>query len=125
PGGGEGEAFVFDRGPGGAYTQTQALLPSNPSGGDNFGYATSLDYPGNLALIGAPGGNGGTGAAFTFAGFRTLTQQRELTEPPPSASDAYGYSTAIDALGDELLIGAPFANDAQGAAWAAPNNPIG
>ena len=38
--------------------------------------------------------------------------------------DQYGDSVAVDALGSELLIGAPYRDDAQGAARAV-DNPIG
>ena len=117
---GEGAAFVFDRSAHG-WSQTQELTPSNPGGADSFGLSVALDYLGDVALIGAPGRNGTAGSAFTFTGAGTLTQQRELTEPTPMQSDEYGYSVAVSALGSELLIGAPFSNDAQGTAWAAEN----
>jgi hypothetical protein len=118
---GDGAAFVFDQGKSG-WTQSQELVESDPSGTDLFGYSVALDYPGNVALIGAPERNNTDGSAFTFAGVRTLSQQRELTDPAATGQgDEYGDSVAIDALGDELLIGAPYSNDAQGAAWAAPN----
>jgi hypothetical protein len=120
---GNGAAFVFDESRGG-YIQSQELVPQNPSGSDAFGYSVALDYPGDVALIGAPGRNGTAGGAFTFAGARRLTQQRELMEPTPASPDEYGYSTAVSALGSELLIGAPYRDDARGAAWAV-DNPIG
>ena len=50
-----------------------------------------------------------------------LSQQRELTEPTPVQGDEYGDSVAVNALGSELLTGAPYRDDAQGAAWAVAN----
>jgi hypothetical protein len=49
--------------------------------------------------------------------------------PTPGASDQFGYSVALgylgnvalDALGNQVLIGAPYQNNAQGATFAAPN----
>lgn len=79
------------------------------------------NYLGNAALIGATGRIGTDGSAFTFAGYPTLTQQRELDDPMPGSEAEYGFWVALDALGDQLLIGAPYQNDAQGAAWAAAN----
>ena len=105
----------------GSFTQSQELVQSEPGGSDAFGYSVALDYLGNSALIGAVGKNGTAGSGYTFAGASTLSQQRELTEPTPVQGDEYGFSVAIDALGSELLIGAPYSNDAQGAAWAASN----
>lgn len=120
---GEGAAFVFDKA-GGHWTQSQELVPLNPGGSDAFGYSVALDYLGDTALIGAPGRNGTAGGAFTFAGAGTLSQRRELLEPTAVFGDEYGYSVGVSALGSELLIGAPYRNDAQGAAWAV-ENPIG
>jgi len=117
---GDGAAFVFDRGRNG-WAQSQELDESNPSGADLFGYSVALDYLGDAALIGAPERNGTAGSAFTFAGHGKLAQQRELTEPAAVQGDEYGYSVAVSALGSELLIGAPYRDNAQGAAWAADN----
>ncbi len=117
---GDGAAYVFDNARGG-WTQSQELVQSNPSGSDAFGYSVALDYLGNAALIGAIGRNGTDGSAFTFAGYPTLTQQRELDDPVPGSEAEYGFSVALDALGGQLLIGAPYQDNAQGAAWAAAN----
>jgi hypothetical protein len=117
---GDGAAFVFDN-HGGNWTQTQELTPSNPSGADLFGYSVALNYVGNGALVGATERNGTDGSAFTFSGYPTLTQRRELDDPVPGSEAQYGFSAAIDALGDQLLIGAPYQNGIQGAAWAVAN----
>jgi hypothetical protein len=117
---GDGAAFVFDY-HGGNWAQTQELTPTNPSGADFFGYSVALDYLGNGALVGATERNGTDGSAFTFSGYPTLTQRRELDDPVPGSGAEYGYSVAMDALGDQLLIGAPYQNNLQGAAWAAAN----
>lgn len=117
---GDGAAFVYDKAKSG-WNQTQELVQSNPGGSDAFGYAVALDYLGNVALIGASGRNGTAGSAFTFAGAGMLSQQRELTEPTPVQGDEYGDSVAVNALGSELLTGAPYRDDAQGAAWAVAN----
>ncbi len=77
---GDGAAYVYDYSKG-AWTQSQELGPSNPSGSDALGYSVALDYLGNAALIGATGRNGTDGSAFIFAGYPTLTQKRELDDP--------------------------------------------
>jgi len=117
---GDGAAYVFDNSKG-AWTQSQELVQSNPGCCDQFGYSVALDYLGNVALIGSPGRNGTDGSAYTFAGYPTLTQQRELDDPLVNSGGEYGFSVALNALGNQLLIGAPYSNDAQGAAWAASN----
>jgi hypothetical protein len=115
---GDGAAYVFDYSKG-AWAQSQELVQSNPGCCDQFGYSVSLDYLGNVALIGSPGRNGTDGSAYTFAGYPPLTQQRELDDPLAGDGGEYGLSVAVDALGSNLLIGAPYENNAQGAAWAA------
>jgi hypothetical protein len=120
---GNGAAFVFDKAWSG-WTDSQELVDGDPTGADLFGYSVALDYLGNVALIGATERNGTAGAAFVFAGNGKLTQQRELAEPGAEPGDEYGYSTAVDALGDQLLIGAPYApydGTSQGEAWAVAN----
>ena len=124
---GNGAAFVFGYTPRSGWTDSQELVDGDPSGADLFGYSVALDYLGNVALIGAIERNGTAGSAFVFAGNGTLTQQRELAEPGAEPGDQYGFSTAVDALGDQLLIGAPYApynGTSQGEAWAVAN-PIG
>ena len=117
---GDGAAYVYDYSKG-AWTQSQELGPSNPSGSDAFGYSVALDYLGNAALIGATGRNGTDGSAFIFAGYPTLTQKRELDDPVSGSEAEYGFAVALDALGDQLLIGASYQANGQGAAWAVAN----
>ena len=117
---GDGAAYVYDYSKSG-WTQSQELVQSSPGGSDVFGYSVALDYLGNAAPIGATGRNGTDGSAFTFAGYPTLTQQRELDDPVAGSEAEYGFSVAVDALGDQLLIGAPYQSNGQGAAWAVAN----
>ncbi len=81
---GDGAAYVYDYSRS-VWTQSQELVQSNPGGSDAFGYSVALDYLGNVALIGATGRNGTDGSAFTFAGYPTLTQQREFDDPVPGS----------------------------------------
>lgn len=117
---GDGAAFVYDN-HGGTWTYSQELTQTDPSGADLFGYSVALNYVGKGALVGATERNGTDGSAFTFAGYPTLTQTRELDDPVPGSEAEYGFSVSMDALGDELLIGAPYQNSLQGAAWAVAN----
>ncbi len=106
-------------------------LPSDETEGAQFGFSIALSADGGTALIGAPADSGFAGAAwvFTRAG-STWTQQgpkltvNEATDAEEEEQCAkevnecgFGRSVALSANGDTALIGAPRANDAQGAAW--------
>jgi hypothetical protein len=54
-------------------------------------------------------------------GHGKLSQQQELSEPTAVQGDQSGDSVAVNALGSELLIGAPYRDNAVGAAWATNN----
>jgi Ca2+-binding RTX toxin-like protein len=106
-----GAAHIFDL-TAGNWQHTQQLSDPNTAGGDQFGFAVSLD--GNRALVGArfdAGAGSARGAAHIFdldAG--TWDHTQELTDPNPADSDFFGY--AVSLAGDRALIGAPEDNGA-------------
>jgi FG-GAP repeat/Putative metal-binding motif/Polysaccharide deacetylase len=98
--GSEGAAYVFERQPGGTYTQSARLTSGEvPGQAAQFGYAVALK--GELALIGAPyldeGGVANSGAAYLFrrgpAGV-WAQEARLSTSPQPNAY--MGYAVALD-----------------------------
>jgi hypothetical protein len=116
PGGG---AWVFTR-TGSTWTQQGGKLTgTGETGDDEFGYSVSLSADGNTALIGGPGDNSTTGAAwvFTRAG-ATWTQQGEtLTGGGEIGEGKFGSSVALSGDGSTALIGGPGDNGGKGAAW--------
>ena len=122
------------------------LLADDGARGDNFGgarwfdtyadpvepvyYATpgesALSSEGTVAVVGAPGasagGRAGAGAAYVFADRGgSWRQGAKLVASDGAAYDALGWTVAISGAGDEVLVGAPFADIAgqedQGAAY--------
>jgi hypothetical protein len=106
-------------------------LPIGESEEGRFGFSIALSADGATALVGAPGDNGFAGAAWVFTRVgSTWTQQgpkltvNETTDAEEDERCAaevnecgFGRSLALSADGDTALIGAPRANEAQGAAW--------
>jgi len=121
--GGVGTAWVFTRS-GSTWTQQGEKLTGAPeTGAAHFGGSVSLSEDGNTALIGAPGDNGGVGAAWVFTrSGSTWTQQGEkLTGAGESGLGAFGQSVALSSDGSTALIGGPMDNPnpqpSIGAAW--------
>src|SRR5207302_1799590 len=91
-----GAAYVFV--PSGlGWLQQARLSASDSMAGGQFGFSVAFD--GDTALVGAPGTNGGTGAAYVFVrrGTRWL-QQARLRTSDSLAGDELG--TAVSLSGD-------------------------
>ena len=75
---------------------------------DSFGYSVSMS--GNSAVIGAPGDDNYTGAAYIFKRHGTTWNQTEkLTAADGVPEDLFGWSVSLD--GDICVIGAPGDSD--------------
>jgi hypothetical protein len=100
---------------------TSAALPAG-----KLGYSVALSADGSTALVGAPGAEGGAGAALVFvrtgAGWTQQGAPLTVAEVGPSGASAcaesgvepeecrVGRSVALSADGDTALIGAPHAS---------------
>ena len=82
-----------------------------------FGYAVALR--GDHLVVGAPGEDTDTGAAYVFFNdpVEGWTQQATLTADVPATGDAFGFSVDID--GAFLVVGAPGDDDGGSDAGAA------
>jgi hypothetical protein len=107
-----GAAYVFI--PSGGNWRQLVRLSANNAAGGQFGF--SVAFAGDTALVGAPGTNGGAGAAYVFvrsgAGWH---QQARLSAGDATAGDQFGFSVAF--AGGTALVGAPGASGGAGAAY--------
>jgi hypothetical protein len=89
-------------------------IASDGQYGDDYGYAVAL--AGTTVLAGAPGCNGGTGAVYVSTLKNGgLTPQSVLTASNGQPGDGFGAALAFD--GTNLFVGAPYANNGQGAVY--------
>jgi uncharacterized delta-60 repeat protein len=106
---GIGSAYVFVRS-NNVWSVQPPLLPSNPSGADEFG--NSVGVSGDTIIVGAPANNANgvndQGAAYVFT--RTgnaWSQQQILTASDGSVGNVFGNSVAIS--GNQIVVGAHLA----------------
>lgn len=111
--------------------QAESPAPEAQDEAAQFGFSVALSADGTTALVGAPTDDGSAGAAWVFVrtGSTWAQQGGKLSvdgatdpgEEQQCAKEAnecgFGRSVALSADGSTALIGAPSANEAQGAAW--------
>ena len=112
-----GAAYVFTRS-GSTWTQQQKLTASDAATGDEFGVSVSLSVDGSMALVGANGKGGFTGAAYIFTrSGSTWTQQQKLTASDAAGGDIFGSAVSLSVDGSTALVGAQSKSSNTGAAY--------
>ena len=114
-----GAAWVFTRS-GGAWTpQGNKLVGAGASPPAEQGQSVALSADGNTAVVGGPGDNSNTGAAwvFTRSGGVWTPQGNKLVGTGASSPAEQGVSVALSADGNIAVVGGPFDNSQAGAAW--------
>jgi hypothetical protein len=100
-----GAAYVYLRS-GSKWSRQAKLTASDAAAFDEFGAAVAI-Y-GSTAVIGAPGNNSSTGAAYVFARSSSgWSQQAKLTASDGDADDAFGYQ-GVAIYGSTAVVGAPY-----------------
>jgi hypothetical protein len=108
-----GAADVFTR-IGSTWVQLPQLTAPGGAAGDYFG--SSVAISGSTWVVGAPGSNSGTGAAYVFVRSGTSwSRQAQLTAADGAAGDDFGSSVAIS--GSTAVVGADGSNSQAGAAY--------
>jgi hypothetical protein len=116
---GIGAAWVFTRS-GGVWTQQGPKLVGTDAVSSNQGRAVALSADGNTALIGGPGDNGGTGAAWVFArngGVWSQQGSKLVGTDAIGGGTLQGISVALSADGNTAILGGPTDNAYAGAVW--------
>ena len=99
-----GAVYVF-REVAGVWTQVEKLAPEDAAANAGFGRAVCIKA--RTAIVGAPGANGGDGAAYIFQEFDGLWRQTaRLTVDDTWVEAEFASSVAVD--GDTAVVGAFF-----------------
>jgi len=101
-------------------TQQQKLVANNAIGAAVQGASVALSADGNTAIVGGPGDNSNTGAAWVWTRSSDIwTQQSKLvgTGAIGPIGPAQGQSVALSADGDTAIVGGNVDNAGAGAAW--------
>ncbi len=105
-----GAVYIFRRGSGGGWTQTQRLDPvgGNANGGDWFGF--DVAFSGSRLVVGAPrsaiSGTVEAGAVYSFIDSGgSFSSEAVLTASSPIARSWLGFS--VDVAGNSVAAGAP------------------
>jgi hypothetical protein len=124
--GGAGAAWVFRRS-GETWTERQKLTADDASGCSQsdlsacpqFGWSVALSGDGSTAIVGGPGDNSSSGAAWVFTRSKGVwsTPGVKLTGTGAVGSAEQGYSVALSADGKTAIVGGWADNSALGAAW--------
>jgi len=93
--------------------QMPPLAAADAAGGAQFGFSVSLK--GSTLVVGAPGDSArgsSSGSVYVFALHGTMWQQAAKFHAPDGRPfDRFGAAVAVAATGDEIVVGAPFADD--------------
>lgn len=110
--------FVLQKS-GSTFTQQNSkLLGSDRSGGARQGNGVAISADGSTAVVGGPYDSGGGAVwVYTLTGGSWVQQGPKLVGTGASGSAQQGYSVAISADGNTILVGAPNDNNYFGAAW--------
>ncbi len=114
-----GAAWVFTRGSGSTWSQQATLNGADASGASYEGVSVALSSDGNMALLGGPGDNHGTGAMWQFdrdASGQWVQQGPKLVGSGATGAAYQGISVALSSDGNTALVGGPYDNG-KGAFW--------
>lgn len=115
-----GSAYVFEQDDSGSWTEIEKLTPAEAVGGDLVGISVGLQ--GDVAVLGASAGGTDTspesGNIHIFERDRISGDWREDARIVPSdGADDDMFGRAVDMLDNRMLVGAPYKNTGEGAAY--------
>lgn len=117
--GSKGAAWIFTRNDGTWTQQGNKLVGSGAIGNANQGTSVAISADGNTAIIGGNNDDGAKGAVWVFTrnGSTWSQQGNKLVGSGAIGNAQQGYSVAISADGNILLVGGHRDDGIKGAAW--------
>ncbi|MBY0385567.1 hypothetical protein K2X05_10455 [bacterium] len=115
---GQGAAWIFTRSGGVWSQQGNKLVGTGGSGSPAMGASVSISADGNTAIVGGHiDSSSGAAWVFTRSGSVWSQQGSKLVGTGSSIGTQFGRSIALSADGNTAIIGGPYDNSNQGAAW--------
>jgi flagellar basal body rod protein FlgG len=114
-----GAAWVYIRS-GGVWTQQGSkLIASDAAGSAQQGTSVAVSADGNTVVVGGQGDNNNVGAAWVYARSNGVWAQQgsKLFASDAAGSAQQGYSVALSADGNTVVVGGYYDNSGAGAAW--------
>ncbi|OQP58773.1 IPT/TIG domain-containing protein [Niastella populi] len=103
--------------------QNNKLVGAGNVGNGQQGHSVSISADGNTAIVGAPSDNSNQGAAWIFTRTGTVwAQEAKLAGTGATGAAKQGYSVAISADGNTVLMGGVEDNSGMGATWVFNRN---
>jgi hypothetical protein len=114
-----GSVWIFTQSGGVWSQQGSKLVGSDSAAGSVLGYSVAMPFSGNSALVGGPGDNGNTGAAWVFAQSGGVWSQQGSKLIGSGAVGAAWQGTAVALSPDSTMaiVGGNADNANAGAAW--------
>jgi hypothetical protein len=95
------------------FSDAATLTNAGGAAGDRTGFSVAVSADGSTMVVGVPGADSQTGAAYVYTrganGWQTANQPAVLTGSDSSAGNEFGYSVSISQNGSEIAAGAPYA----------------
>jgi hypothetical protein len=113
-----GAAWVYTHS-NGVWTQQSKLAGTGAVGSAGQGWSAALSADGNTAIVGGPFDTSNTGAAWVFnrSGGVWTQQRSKLVGAGAIGNAGQGASVALSDEGNTAIVGGPFDNLNNGAAW--------
>ncbi|HEY4451222.1 MAG TPA: hypothetical protein VGN13_06465 [Solirubrobacteraceae bacterium] len=112
-----GAAWLFSRS-GSSWAETGKLGEPTRHAADRFGRSVAISQDGATVLVGAPGAEHGTGAAWLFSASTTASEPPVgLTGAGESGKGQFGLGVALSGDGSTALVAARADEGGDGAAW--------
>ncbi|NBP03991.1 MAG: hypothetical protein EBU90_28640, partial [Proteobacteria bacterium] len=95
------------------FLQVARITGNDAQAGDYFGFSADINSDGNVLIICAtqedPNGVTDAGSAYIFTGSgNNWVQAAKITGNDAEANDQFGYSVALNSLGNVALVGTIF-----------------
>jgi len=105
-----GSSYIFTKNASDIWSERQKLQASDIQAGDYFGLSVTMNAIGNVAIVGATredtgGSNAGAAYIFTQNSSDIWNERQKLQASDRLAYDEFGFSVAINSLGDTAIVG--------------------